>query len=95
MIMVKKKQTLFVGGFPSGGTDLLKNILNAHPDIYINGEMPFLYKLANYGYTEDSIISSEAEYEQFIKILRPFVLLLMYKLHLRFLNFSILLFHHI
>lgn len=36
---------LFLGGFPSGGTDLLKNILNAHSTVYINGEMPFLNKL--------------------------------------------------
>ena len=67
--MNKKRQLIFIGGFPSGGTDLLKNILNAHPDIHINGEMPFLYKLANYGYTENSIITSETEYEKFINIL--------------------------
>ncbi|WP_340103275.1 sulfotransferase family protein [Rhodohalobacter sp. 8-1] len=42
--MVEKK-LIFIGGFPSGGTDLLKNVLNAHPAVHINGEMPFLYKL--------------------------------------------------
>ena len=68
--MCKKRQLLFVGGFPSGGTDLLKNILNAHPEVYINGEMPFLYKLAKFGYTENSIISSETEYDRFLKLLK-------------------------
>ena len=68
--MCKKKQLLFVGGFPSGGTDLLKNILNAHPKVYINGEMPFLYKLAKFGYTENSIISSETECDRFLKLLK-------------------------
>ena len=41
---------LFVCGFPSGGTDLTKTILNTHPDIYINGEMPFLKNIAGLGY---------------------------------------------
>lgn len=36
---------LFVGGFPGGGTDLVKTILNAHPLVYLNGEMPFLIRL--------------------------------------------------
>jgi Sulfotransferase family len=41
---------LFICGFPSSGTDLLKNILNAHPDISIGGEFPFLPALcAKYG----------------------------------------------
>jgi hypothetical protein len=48
MIKKTKKELIFVGGFPSGGTDLLKNILNAHSSIYINGEMPFLYKLTSH-----------------------------------------------
>lgn len=68
--MFKRRQIVFVGGFPSGGTDLLKNILNAHPQVYINGEMPFLYKLAEFGFTENSIINSENEYEKFIKLLK-------------------------
>jgi len=41
---------LFVCGFPSGGTDLTKTVLNAHPDVYINGEMPFLKDLVQHGY---------------------------------------------
>lgn len=42
------KHLIFLGGFPSGGTDLLKNILNAHSEVFINGEMPFLYKIPSY-----------------------------------------------
>lgn len=45
-----KNNSLFICGFPSGGTDLTKTILNAHPDIYINGEMPFLYSLPRKDY---------------------------------------------
>lgn len=46
--MLKNKHLVFIGGFPSGGTDLLKNILNAHSDIYLNGEMPFLYRFPDH-----------------------------------------------
>lgn len=38
---------VFICGFPSSGTDLLKNIINAHSDISINGEFPFLPKMVN------------------------------------------------
>ena len=61
---------LFICGFPSGGTDLTKTILNAHPDVYINGEMPFLYQLGKYGITKDSTFSSLEEVESFKKLLR-------------------------
>jgi hypothetical protein len=37
---------VFLCGFPSSGTDLLKNVMNAHPDICIQGEFPFLPHLA-------------------------------------------------
>ena len=37
---------VFLCGFPSSGTDLLKNVINSHPDVYISGEFPFLYRLA-------------------------------------------------
>lgn len=37
---------VFICGFPSSGTDLLKNLLNAHPDIRISGEFPLLPSLA-------------------------------------------------
>ena len=43
---------VFLCGFPSSGTDLLKNVINAHPDVWINGEFPFLHQLARtYGAT--------------------------------------------
>jgi hypothetical protein len=43
---------VFLCGFPSSGTDLLKNVINAHPDVWINGEFPFLHQLATiYGTT--------------------------------------------
>ena len=32
--------------------------------------MPFLYKLLEFGYTENSIINSKNEYEKFIKLLK-------------------------
>ncbi len=39
--------TVFICGFPSSGTDLLKNVLNAHGEIYIGGEFPLLPGLAD------------------------------------------------
>jgi hypothetical protein len=56
---------LFIGGFPSGGTDLTRSILNAHPEIYINGEMPFLYYLPKYGYDHNSEFRTFQEIKQF------------------------------
>ncbi|MCP4361146.1 MAG: sulfotransferase [Chloroflexi bacterium] len=56
---------LFVCGFPSGGTDLTKTILNVHPDICLNGEMPLLINIAKYGYTCDTQFRSLAEIETF------------------------------
>lgn len=60
---------LFICGFPSGGTDLLKSILNAHPDIYINGEMPFLTRLLNCNYSSDLRLDSNTEIERLRNIL--------------------------
>ena len=37
---------LFLCGFPSSGTDLLKLLLNAHPDVRISGEFPLLPALS-------------------------------------------------
>lgn len=34
-------------GFPSGGTTLLRNVMNSHPDIELTGEMPLLPGLAS------------------------------------------------
>jgi len=36
---------VFLCGFPSGGTDLLKNIINSNTNVSISGEFPLLYKL--------------------------------------------------
>lgn len=41
---------LLVAGFPSGGTDLMKNLLNAHPEVFVSGEVPFLARLADSGF---------------------------------------------
>ncbi|HET8726345.1 MAG TPA: sulfotransferase, partial [Alphaproteobacteria bacterium] len=38
---------LFLCGFPSSGTDLLKTVVNAHEDIALAGEFPFLPRLAD------------------------------------------------
>ena len=37
---------VFVCGFPSGGTDLLMSVMNAHPQIFIPGEFPLLPAMA-------------------------------------------------
>ena len=63
------KKLLFVCGFPSGGTDLVKTILNAHPDVYINGEMPFLKNIAKYGYGRHTTFTSIAEVRAFQRVL--------------------------
>lgn len=62
-------RALFIGGFPSGGTDLLKSVLNAHPDIYINGEMPFLYRLLKAGYDKDTMLRTEKDVDKFRRYL--------------------------
>lgn len=61
-----EKILLFVGGFPSGGTDLLRNILNAHPSIYLNGEMPFLIELSKHGFTENTKFKTFEEINRFV-----------------------------
>ncbi len=61
---------LFVCGFPGGGTDLTKNILNAHPEIYLNGEMPFLPNLTKFGYGPETRLSNLEEIENFKNLLR-------------------------
>jgi len=69
-IMDKNNYPVFICGFPSGGTDLLKNLLNAHERIFLNGEMPFLYNLPAKGYTYNTILGSQAELEEFRKFLK-------------------------
>jgi len=58
-------QPLLVGGFPSGGTDLTKTILNAHPDVHLIGEMPSLAGLAASGFTSDTRFGSQEEIQVF------------------------------
>ncbi|MHA1279685.1 MAG: sulfotransferase family protein [Candidatus Helarchaeota archaeon] len=60
---------LFICGFPSGGTDLIKSILNVHPDIYINGEMPLLYKIHKHGYNASTRFNNINEIRTFQNIL--------------------------
>lgn len=61
---------VFIGGFPSGGTDLTKLILNAHPGIYINGEMPLLHKLSDYGYNANSELKTVADVNKFKRFMK-------------------------
>jgi protein-tyrosine sulfotransferase len=63
---------LFICGFPGGGTDLVKTILNSHPDVYINGEMPFLKNVIRYGYGENTKFSNISEIAKFQKVLHKF-----------------------
>lgn len=39
---------VFLCGFPSSGTDLLRSVLNAHPEVLIAGEFPLLPALSRY-----------------------------------------------
>ena len=39
-------EAVFLCGFPSSGTDLLKNIVNAHTEVFVGGEFPLLPRLA-------------------------------------------------
>ena len=41
-----KNNLVFLCGFPSSGTELLKTIVNAHSDVFIGEEYPFLPNLA-------------------------------------------------
>ena len=63
------KQLLFMGGFPSGGTDLTKTVVNAHPNIEIRGEMPFLISLKKEGYSQSSAIENEKQFQDFLRVL--------------------------
>lgn len=61
---------LFICGFPGGGTDLIKTILNAHPDVFINGEMPFLANLTKYGIDHSTTFSDNANIKSFQLLLK-------------------------
>jgi len=61
---------LFVCGFPSGGTELTKTVLNAHPDIHIANEMPWLKDISNYGYTAKTILRDMSHVQRFRDLLQ-------------------------
>jgi hypothetical protein len=61
---------LFVCGFPGGGTDLVKTVLSAHPDVYLNGEMPFLPELASRGFGPAATLDTSAAIEELRALLR-------------------------
>lgn len=70
-LMIKNHtQLIFVGGFPSGGTDLLKNILNVHPQINLSGEIQLLPSLLSQRYTADTTFPDVESLEQFRSTLR-------------------------
>jgi hypothetical protein len=41
------QRLLFIGGFPSSGTDLLRNVIHAHPQVNVSPEFPELFMLAD------------------------------------------------
>lgn len=61
---------LFVTGFSSGGTDLVKNIINAHPEIYIASEISNLANIGARGYNRNTVFSELAEVNAFQRLLR-------------------------
>lgn len=64
-----KNNLLFISGFPSGGTDLTKTILNAHPDIKIAGEVPFLVSLTKAGFDQNYRFNCQEDVEIFKKFI--------------------------
>ncbi|MCP4371497.1 MAG: sulfotransferase [Deltaproteobacteria bacterium] len=64
------KTPLFSCGFGSGGSDLTKNILNAHPDIYIASEINRLIYISKRGYDCNTVFSELAEVDKFQRFLR-------------------------
>jgi hypothetical protein len=61
---------LFLSGFGSGGTDLTKNILNAHPDIHLFSELPNLSIIQTHGYNNTTVFSDINEVIAFRELLR-------------------------
>jgi len=61
---------LLICGFPSGGTDLIKTVLNAHPDIHISGEMPWLKDVAARGYDHSTVFSDIDVIHEFQNLLQ-------------------------
>ncbi len=69
MIQNEENILLFVCGFPGGGTDLVKTILNVHPDVYLNGELPFLQDIAQYGYRQNIVFRDIKSVREFHNVL--------------------------
>jgi len=65
-------RVVFLCGFPSSGTDLLKNIVNAHSRVVIGGESPLLPSLA-------SKYSAVVERQRFPKLLSDLLRIDIYK----------------
>jgi hypothetical protein len=61
---------LFSCGFGSGGTDLTKNILNAHPKIRISSEFINLPNILERGYNKDTVFSDMNEVAEFRRLLQ-------------------------
>lgn len=70
MKKLNKKTLLFVCGFPSGGTDLTKTILNAHPEIYLSGEIPGLEKLKENGYSASTLLQTDDDIKKLEKFFK-------------------------
>ncbi|MCB2200607.1 sulfotransferase [bacterium] len=58
---------LHLGGFPSGGTDLLRLVCNAHPSILIQGELPFYSRLLDHGYSGNPLINTPDQFDKLIR----------------------------
>lgn len=67
---INMKTLLFVCGFGSGGTDLTKNILNAHPKIHLFSELPNLASIRERGYNSNTVFSNINEVVAFRNVLR-------------------------
>lgn len=66
----QKYKHLMICGFPSGGTDLTKSILNAHPNIDLCGELPLLTTIKNNGYFAETTFSNLADIEKLRETLK-------------------------
>lgn len=61
---------LFICGFPSGGTDLTRTILNAHPEVYISGEMQWLKDIGKHNYDQHTTFNNITDIGDFQELLR-------------------------
>jgi hypothetical protein len=61
---------LFICGFPSGGTDLTKLILNAHSKVCLTGELPNLVKMRDFGWDAGTVFNTDDSVEEFYRWLK-------------------------